>query len=119
MCSRASELPLSHDEVLVADWSTFEPAFENLPHACGIARLCGKRRAGNMRRHPFVRHGPPRMVARRRLRKPDIASVASKLSALERTNYCIAVADLAASRVHDVGAAFHIGDQCVVEQILR
>ena len=50
--------------------------------------------------------------------KPDITRVTCKLSALERTGYCIAVADLAARRIDDVRAAFHLADQRFVEHML-
>src|SRR3979409_597192 len=59
------------------------------------------------------------MIARRRLREPDVTGIAGELSALERANDGIAIADLAARGVHEVGAALHLRDQCIVAQALR
>jgi len=59
------------------------------------------------------------MIARRRLREPDVTGITGELSTLERTNDGIAIADLAARGVHEVGAALHLRDQCIVEQALR
>src|SRR6266550_182215 len=52
------------------------------------------------------------------LRKPDIAGIPGKLAAFQRPRDRVAVADLAAGGVDDVGAALHLGDQGVVEEVL-
>ena len=72
---------------------------------CGVMPWCG-----------IVRQG---WSLRRRLRKPDVARVTGELPALERPHDGVAVADLAARRVDEVGAALHRADQRVVEQMLR
>src|SRR5687768_3861460 len=115
VCTRSSEFAGVHDEVFIADRPTLKPAFEDLAHAGGIACLRGERGTGGVRGHRFERHGPPRMIARRGLRKPDVTGVAGELSTLERTNDCITITDLAASRVHEVGASLHLRNQRVVE----
>ena len=48
---------------------------------------------------------------RRRLREPDVARIAGELAAFERAHDGIAIADLAARRVHEIGAALHLADQ--------
>ena len=59
------------------------------------------------------------MVLRRGLGEPHVAGIAGKLPALARPRDRVAVADLAARRVDQVGAAFHLGDQLLVEHVLR
>ena len=63
-------------------------------------------------------HGPPGMVFWCRLPEPDIAGASGELAAFERADDRIAVANLATCRVHDIGAALHLGDQRVVEHVL-
>ena len=62
-----------------------------------------------------MRHGTPRMIARRRLREPNVSRIARELATFERAHDSITIANLAARRVHDVAAAFHHADQLVVE----
>ena len=71
-----------------------------------------------MRRHAVVRHRAPRVVPRRRLREPDVSGVARELSAFERPHDRVAIADLAARGVHEIGPALHLGEKPVVEQVL-
>jgi len=63
-------------------------------------------------------HRPPGMVLRGGLGEPDIARVARELARLARARDRIAVADLAACRVDEVGAALHLADQVGVEEVL-
>ena len=104
VCTRSSEFPSVYDEVFIADRPTLKPAFEDLAHAGRIACLRGERRTGGVWSHRFERHSPPRMIARRGLRKPDVTGVARELSTLERTNDCIAITDLAAGPLSAHGA---------------
>ena len=72
------------DEVLRADRRTGEEGFEDLPgsrRVSGLGREGGTRR---VRRHRVVRHRPPGMVNRRRLRIPHVPGVASELARFER-----------------------------------
>ena len=110
MCADTGELSCADDKVFIADRVIVEPAFENLPHASCVARLRRQAGARNMRRHAMMRHRSPWMVDRCRLRKPDIARIASQLAAFERTHNRVAIADLASRRVNDVRAALHFGD---------
>src|SRR5882757_10545913 len=112
--TRSGELPALHDQVFIADRSALEPTLEDLAHARRISRLRGQRRAGDVWGHGFERHGSPRVIARRRLREPHVTGVTCELSAPERTNDGIAIADLAACGVHDISAALHLPDQCVI-----
>jgi hypothetical protein len=107
-----------HDQVLIANGTTAEPALKDFAHPGGVARLGRETRPGDMRRHAMVRHRPPGVILRRRLREPDVAGVPGKLSARERPDNGIAVADLAARRIDQVRAAFHRADERVVEQML-
>src|SRR6516225_10253065 len=66
----------------------------------------------------MVRHGTPRVVLGRGLWKPDVAGVGRELSAFQRAYDGVTVANLAASRVHDIAAALHHTDQLVVEHAL-
>jgi len=58
------------------------------------------------------------VVARRRLREPHVAGIARQLPAFERCGDGVAVDDLPARRVHQIGAALHPADHRRVEQIL-
>ena len=82
-----------------------EIALEDLACAGRVTRLRRQRRPGNVRSHAVMRHRPPRMVLRRRLREPDVAGISGELAALERADDGIAVAQLAARRVDQISAA--------------
>src|SRR5262249_14388035 len=86
MRARAGELALVNDEILGADRLLGEIALEDLASAGGIARLRRQRAARDMRGHAVMRHGAPGMIARRRLREPHVAGIASELAALERAH---------------------------------
>ncbi len=43
MRAGAGELAAIDNQIFLADWLAFEPAFQNLPRARGIARLSGQR----------------------------------------------------------------------------
>ena len=58
------------------------------------------------------------MISGSGLREPDVSGIACKLAAFQRPRDRIAVADLAAGGVDDVGAALHLGDERVVEEVL-
>ena len=58
------------------------------------------------------------MICRSRLGEPDVAGIASQLAGLERACDPVAVADLPAGGVDDVGAALHLPDHLVVEEVL-
>src|SRR5262245_21751481 len=118
MRADAGELSLVHHEILGADRLACEMCFEDLARASGIAGLGGEGTARDMRGHTVMRHGAPRMVLRRRLRKPDVAGISRELTALQRTHDGVTVADLATRGVHDIAAALHHADQFVVEHVL-
>jgi hypothetical protein len=87
--------------------------------ACQLRSAPGRRaRIRDVRRHAMVRHGSPGMVVGRRLREPHAAGVPSELAALERTGDRIAVTDLGARRIHEVGTPLHLGDERLIEQVL-
>src|ERR1700722_5004832 len=67
----------------------------------------------------MMRHRPPRMILRSRLRIPDIAGISSKLPAFKSANHCITIADQTPRCVHEVSAALHFADQRIVEQVER
>src|ERR1700685_1605515 len=115
----SSELAAIHYEVLIANRTLLEPALQNFTRSCCIARLCRKRGAGGMRRHPMVRHRPPRMVLRRGLREPHVACIPGELTRLQRADDRVAVTDLPAGRVDDIRAALHLVDERLIEEILR
>jgi len=71
-----------------------------------------------MRRHTVMGHPSPRMILWRRLREPDVTRVTGKPSALQSANHRIAVANLAARRIDEVGAPLHLADEGIVEQVL-
>src|SRR5580693_2905631 len=115
MRARTRQLAAVDDEIFVADRPLLEPALKNLARAGGVARLRRKRGPGNMRRHAVVGHRAPRMVFRRRLWEPDVSGVARELSAFEPPHDGVAIADLAACGVHEIGPALHLGEKLVVE----
>src|SRR5215472_5768974 len=82
--ARSGEPAALHDQVFVADRPVLKPAFEDLAGACGVACLRRQRRAGDVRGHAMVWHGPPGVILRRGLGEPDIAGVAGELAAFER-----------------------------------
>ena len=53
------------------------------------------------------------------LGEPHVAGVAGELAAFEGPDDRVAIADLAARGVHEIGAALHLGEQLVVEEVLR
>ncbi len=67
-----------------------------------LTRLSGERTAGDVRCHAVMRHCPPRIVFRRRLRKPDVTGIAGELAALQCADHRVAVANLAARGVHRI-----------------
>ncbi len=75
MCAGVGEPSSVDDQVFLENGPPFEPAFENLPRSGRAPRLRGQRGSGNVRRHPVMGHGPPRMFLRRRLRKQDIPRI--------------------------------------------
>ena len=79
------------DQIFLADGAPGIETFQYLARAGGITRLSGERAAGGMRRHAFMRHGPPRVVRGRRLRIPDVAGIARELPAFQRFHDGIAV----------------------------
>src|SRR5258708_37565583 len=71
-----------------------------------------------MRRHPIVRHGPPRMVLWRRLRIPNVACISGEVAGLKRANDSVALNQLAAGRINEIAAALHMRKHLVVEEVL-
>ena len=65
----------------------------------------------------MVGHGPPRVILRWWLRKPDVARVASKLPAFKCTDDRIAVAYLATRCIYQIRAPLHLPDERVVEEV--
>jgi hypothetical protein len=55
----------------------------------------------------------------RRLREPHIARITGELAAFQCPDNGVTVADLAACGIHQIGAAFHLADQRVVEKVFR
>lgn len=72
-----------------------------------------------MRRHAVMGHRAPRMVLGRRLREPNVTGIAGELAAFERPCDGIAIADLAARGVHQIGTALHLADHRLVEEVFR
>ena len=58
------------------------------------------------------------MILGRRLREPDVTCVPGELAALARRRDRVAIADLPAGRVHEIGAALHAADHLGVEEML-
>ena len=115
----AGELAGLHDQVLLADRAALEPALEDLARARRITGLRREARPRYVRRHSMVRHRPPGVVLRGRLREPHVTCVARELSALARPRDGVPVADLPPRGVHEIRAALHLRDQLVVEHVLR
>jgi hypothetical protein len=115
MRARSGELAAVDDEIFITDRSALEPAFENLACSRCVPRLRRKRSSRDVGRHAMVRHGPPGMVTRRWLREPHVSGVAAKLVAFESADDRVAIADLAARGVHEIGAALHLGEERTVE----
>src|SRR5262245_59698674 len=111
-------MPAVDDQVLLPNRTAVEPALEDLAGACRVTGLRGEARARRVRRHSVVRHRPPGVILRRRLREPDVARVAGELPALTRRRYRVAIADLPARRVYEVGSALHATDHVGVEEML-
>src|SRR5271156_65826 len=119
MSAGAGKLSLVDDQIFVADRSVLEPAFKKLLRAGGVARLSRERGPRDVRRHPVMRHGPPGVIFWRGLRKPDVSGVPGELTTLRCPDDRVAIANLAARSVDQIGTAFHTGDHLVVEEILR
>ena len=71
-----------------------------------------------MGRHAVMRHGAPGMIVRRRLRKPDVARIACKLPAFQRSHDCVAITDFPTRSINQIGAALHLRQQSVVKEVL-
>src|ERR1700683_1620121 len=100
MSTRAGQLTAVDDQILIADRTLVEPALKDLTRPRRIACLRRQRSTGDVRRHAVMRHRAPWMILRRRLREPHVAGVTCQLSGPERGRDVIAVADLAACRIH-------------------
>src|SRR3546814_4712057 len=68
--------------------------------------------------HAFMRHCPPRMVLGRGLREPDVSRIAGKLAALECAHDRIAIGQLAARGVDQIGTALEALERLVVDHVL-
>ena len=108
MRAGTGEFSFVNDQVFVADRLAAQERFEDFTRPRRVARLRRQRCTGDMRCHAVVRHGAPGMILRGRLREPDVARIACELPALERPHYGIALADLAARRIDDIGAPLHL-----------
>src|ERR1700691_159369 len=115
MRARASQLATVDNQILLPDRPMLKPAFQNLPGARGITSLRRQRRPRGMRRHAVMGHRPPRVILRPRLRDPDVARITGKLTTLQGTDHGVAIAYLAACRVHQVSAALHLAQKRVIE----
>src|SRR3546814_6373918 len=76
------------------------------------------RGARDVRSHAFMRHCPPRMVLGRGLREPDVSRIAGKLAALECAHDRIAIGQLAARGVDQIGTALEALERLVVDHVL-
>ncbi len=119
MRTGAGQLAALDNQVLVADGAVFEVALQDLTGACGITGLGRQAGAGDVGCHGVVGHGPPRMVRRRWLREPHVACIAGQLAALQRGRNGIAVAQLAACGVDQVGAALEVLQRLGIDHVLR
>ena len=72
--------------VIRRDGAAGDEALEDLARARGVARLRRQRGTRDVWSPALIRHRPPRMVARRGLREPDVAGITRKLTALERAD---------------------------------
>src|ERR1700733_14216484 len=68
--------------------------------------------------HPIVGHCPPRMICRRRLRKPDITSIARELTIFKSANDRVAVADFGSRRIYQIRSALHALQNPLIEETL-
>src|ERR1700728_2250311 len=116
MGAGAGELATVHDQVFLTDRLTTEIALQDLADACGVASLRGEACAGGVRCHALIGHRAPRVVLWRGLGKPHVARIPGELSALARPRDCLAVADLAAGSVDEVGTALHLAEHLRVEK---
>jgi len=107
-CTGPRQPPAIDDEVLLADGALLEPALQDLTYAGRIASLRRQRRPGYVWSHAVVGHRPPGVILRSRLREPDVACIAGELSALERPDDGVAVADLPPRSAHEVRPALHL-----------
>ena len=70
-----------------------------------------------MRCHAMIGHGAPGMVLWCRLREPYITSIACKLTCFQCSSHCITVTNFTTCCIHNVAAAFHLGNHGLVEQV--
>src|SRR3546814_18948935 len=64
-----------------------------------------------------MRHCPPRMVLGRGLREPDVSRIAGKLAALECAHDRIAIGQLAARGVDQIGTELEALERLVVDHV--
>src|SRR5688500_5948333 len=118
MGAGAGKLTGIHDQILFADWPSFEEALQYLADAGGVAGLSGERSPGGVRCHAVPGHRAPGMILRRWLRKPNVTGVTGELPAFQRPGNRIPVADLAPRCIDQVRAALQLADQRIVEEVL-
>merc|ERR1712070_908721 len=90
------------NRILTADGLAVEMALKNLTDTFCIAELGRQRSARDVRGHAMVGHRTPWVILRCWLRKPDISSIACKLSIFQCLNDHIPVANLPSSCVDNV-----------------
>ena len=119
MGARSGEFTSVNYEVLISNGTPLEPTFQYFPGTSSVTCLRRKGRPGRMWRHTMMRHRPPWMVLGRRLWEPHVAGISSQMPTLERIRDSVPIADLAARRIDDIGAPFHLGDERRIEEVLR
>jgi hypothetical protein len=85
--------------------------FQNLSRTRTITSLGRQGCTGDVRNHRIVRHGPPWMIFRSRLRIPHVTAVAADLSRLAGFRNGIFIAQTPARRVDDKNPALALGDE--------
>ena len=80
---------------------------QNLPHTCCIACLSWEGSSRYVRCHGIVGHATPRVISRRGLWEPHIASITCQLPRLTSFSYCSSITNLPPGSVDQITSSLH------------
>lgn len=92
-------------------------------HTFTVPDLRINRRSRHVRYHAVtttqgVPHRPPRVIRRRRLREPHVASITTEVARVERVRNGLGITNGTSSGVDEPRSWFHLGKKLLVEQAL-
>merc|ERR1712176_1080921 len=105
--SDARKLAIRHDLVFLANGVPSKIVLKNLADSRSISRLGGKGSPGDVWRHGLPWHRPPGVILWGWLRKPHVASIATKAPVFQGPHNGVRVAQLPTRRVNEKCSSSH------------